>query len=124
MRLRDADRKGAADYVIQMFQAGGQQRIQKALAGLKLWGYDPKRFQRWVSKGVPGLLLDNIGAQPKVQQLFDGHHFGYPPDTADVALATKSAKSKVKLLGVQDFRIAVTDLSTAQLNRGGNGPPQ
>eukprot|EP00435_Cladocopium_sp_Y103_P006701 s5494_g2.t1 len=190
MRLRDGDRKGAADYVIQMFQAGGQQRIQKALAGLKLWGYDPKRFQRWVSQGVPGLVLDSAkerettlmamvealkdwnrpkatklltsifekGGQPKVQQLFaDLKSVGYNPsdvqawlskesptvsatqsfptersqEFSDVtALAAKSAKSakssnsKVKLLGVQDFRIAVTDLATAQLNPSNEPTPQ
>lgn len=136
MRLRDADRKGAADYVIQMFQAGGQQRIQKALAGLKLWGYDPKRFQRWVSQGVPGLVLDGS----PVQQLFADQSVGYNPSDVQAwlanspansvtALATKSAKSQVKsakssvkLLGVQDFRIAVTDLATAQLNPAGPTP--
>ena len=136
MRLRDADRKAAADYVIQMYQAGGQPRIQKALAALKLWGYDPKRFQRWVSLGVPGLVLDNTGGQPVQQLVADLKSVDHPSarpqspassvptesQVSDVtALATKSAKSTksaVKLLGVQDFRIAVTDLATAQLNPG------
>lgn len=188
-KLRAADRKAAADAIIQMFQSGGQLRIQKALATLKLWGYDPKRFQRWVAAGVPGLLiLDTETPEPKsspkspksspaedrkalmamtealkhwnrteatqvlssvlqksgpikVEELFaELQALGYDPTDVQAWLSTRttstpdltalsaekrvkgskgvegvSAKTAVKLLGVQDFRIAVSDLSTARL---------
>lgn len=185
-KLRAADRKAAADAIIQMFQSGGQLRIQKALATLKLWGYDPKRFQRWVAAGVPGLLiLDTETPEPtspksgvstqaedrkalmamtealkhwnrteatqvlssvlqksgpiKVEELFaELQALGYDPTDVQAWLSTRtstpdltalsakrvkgskgvegvSTKTAVKLLGVQDFRIAVSDLSTAKL---------
>ena len=180
-KLRAADRKAAADAIIQMFQSGGQLRIQKALATLKLWGYDPKRFQRWVAAGVPGLLIldtetpeaKSVSSRAedrkalmamtealkhwnrteatqvlssvlqksgpiKVEELFaELQALGYDPTDVQAWLSTRTtptpdltalsaekrvkgvegvpAKTAVKLLGVQDFRIAVSDLSTAKL---------
>ena len=100
--LKHWNRTEATQVLSSVLQKSGPIKVEELFAELRALGYDPTDVQAWLSTRTTSTPdLTALTAEKRVK--------------GSKGVEGVSAKTAVKLLGVQDFRIAVSDLSTARL---------